>query len=108
MHGGAILTDRHHEDRVREPQPKDGTREALSARGMSPFPYSHGQYAVGQGEHVAALQILLMPPVDPIDSAESRMESVDQVGQLSFAPAGWHRQGGDRHPVPDPDTRTAR
>src|SRR5436190_18523756 len=105
MHRGAILTDRHHKHRVSESLPEHGMRETLSARGMGPFPDPYGQYAIRQGENIAALQILLAPPVDPLDAAEARMKGVDEVSQLRFTPTCWHRQGGDRHTVADPDTR---
>ena len=107
MHGGAILTDRHDQHRTRKSQLERRTRQTLRAGGMSSFANPHRQHAVGQGQDVAALQVLLAPAVNPLSSAEARMEGVDQVGELGFAAACRHRQGRDRRHGPR-STRSSR
>ena len=45
--------------------------------------------------------------MDPLHSAESGMEGVDQLGQLSLPAPRRHRQRGDRDSVADPDAGVA-
>src|SRR3954464_11874952 len=61
-----------------------------------------------QQEYVAALDVLAMRAVDLRGAGEPRVLGVDELGQLGLALAGRHRQGGDRHPVADPDAGVAR
>ena len=58
-------------------------------------------------QHVAALDVLVVPAVDLAGAGEARVLGVDQLGQLGLALARRHRQRGDRDPVAHPDAGVA-
>ena len=106
MHGGALLRDGYGEHGVRQVGVEDLAGEPLDAGGRRTLADADRDHAGREQQHVAALDVLVVPAVDLAGAAEARVLGVDQLGQLGLARARRHRQRGDRDPVADPDARS--
>ena len=86
---------------------EDLAGQPLDAGGRGPLADADGDHARREQQHVAALDVLVVPAVDLAGAGEARVLGVDQLGQLGLALAGRHRQRGDRDPVADPHAGVA-
>ena len=71
VHGRALLRDRHGEHGVGEPVGEDLPGQPLDAGRRRPLPDADGDHAGREQQHVAALDVLAPPAVDPVGRRRS-------------------------------------
>ena len=89
VHGGPVLVDRHGQHGVRQAQRRTPSGPVARHRpGVVRSPTPTASTPSARAQHVAALEVLLLPAVDPFHAGEAGVEAVDQLGQLGLAAAG--------------------
>ena len=107
VHRRPLLGDGDDEHRVRQPAGEHPPGEALGPAGRRPLADAHRHDALGEQQHVAALEVLELGAVELLHPGEAGMVGVDGGGDGALAVAGRHGQRRHGHLVAHPDRRVA-
>jgi hypothetical protein len=107
VHGGALLGDRHRQDRVGQAGGEDPAGQPLGTGRGGALAHPDRQHVRGQQQHVAALDAFQARLVEQLGAGEARVVGVDGPGQRGLPAAGRHGQAGDRRLAAHPERGVA-